>query len=99
MTRNIKIQGRFPFNQNFRFEFPATSSSEWNSSVDCTEMENEKHRSFPSFTRKFQMADSLPLLFALETFNDFELIIDELLDEDNNVVFFQCHLAASRDEV
>ena len=34
------------------------------------------------------MADSLPLLFALETFNDFELIIDELLDEDNDVIFF-----------
>ena len=34
------------------------------------------------------MADSLPLLLALETFNDFELIIDELLDEDNDVVFF-----------
>ena len=25
------IKGRFPFNQNFRFEFPATSRSEWNS--------------------------------------------------------------------
>ena len=25
------VVGRFPFNQNFRFEFPATSSSEWNS--------------------------------------------------------------------
>ena len=25
------IQERVPFNQNFRFEFPATSSSEWNS--------------------------------------------------------------------
>ena len=46
---------RFPFNPNFRFEFPATSSSEWNSIFFCTGNDD-----FPTFSKKRTTSRGIP---------------------------------------
>ena len=61
--RKIGNPGRFPFNQNFRFGFPATSSSEWNSIFRLTapimtifrhfQKRGQPLEVYPNFRKKF----------------------------------------------
>ena len=82
------IQGRLPFDQKFRCEFPETSMTEMvqHFPVECTGVENDKPFHSQFCPQKFKMADSPELLFALEIFSDLELIIDELMVDDNDII-------------
>ena len=78
------VLGRFPFNQNVRFEFSATSSSEWNSIFQ--NFQHTTSRSIPkfseTFSRKFSFLSTLLLgflefsveRFAFRKFNSFRNI-------------------------
>ena len=46
-------KGRFPFNQNFRFEFLATSNSEWNSIFKNFQKRGQPREVHPNFQKNF----------------------------------------------
>ena len=81
----IENKGRFRFNQNVRFEFSATSSSEWNSFFQNFQKRGQPHKVYPNFrnffSRKFSFHSTLlPEFlefsvewFAFRKFNSFRI--------------------------
>ena len=57
-----QIMGAFPFNQNFRFEFPATSSSEFNS-IFLREVYPNFRNFFPEVSFPFNLTHNTPELY------------------------------------
>ncbi|KAL9964798.1 hypothetical protein ACROYT_G028486 [Oculina patagonica] len=59
-------------------------------------------RSIRESSSKIKMDDSLELLFALESFDDFERIAEELLDENDDTVLFSsiaCYMRRSLNRI
>ena len=66
-----QIYGRFPFDQKFRNEISGIPYDEWNSIFQLVGPSVPRFLArIQSKQRKQMMADSLPLLLALELFHD-----------------------------
>ena len=57
-----QIMGAFPFNQNFRFEFPVTSSSEFNS-IFLREVYPNFRNFFPEVSFPVNLTHNTPELY------------------------------------
>ena len=66
-------QGRFPFDQIFRFEIPGILCDEWNSIFRLVELTNPRSSGI--------------CLLALGLFDDSEVEIDDVLGKGDNITF------------
>ena len=65
-------RGRFPFNQNFRCEFLATSSSEWNSIFQNCQKKGKPREVYPNFRKCFP-GSFLSIQLCSQNFQNFRL--------------------------
>ena len=83
------VQGRFPFDQIFRFEIPGILCDEWNSNFPLGSINQSQAIGFQVSRENTRSNERLfyLCLFALGLLNDSEVKINDVLGEGDNIPF------------